>query len=162
MAQQNELFELLKSGGKIVSSASCTVLEIAEAMSCNRMYVDKDGFGFVYFPSKVKPSTETIHRRTTKEQTKKLQEGLQLYAKNNPTALVATMAQQTPKHKAKELYDYYLVLFSDVDYVIAKKKAKMCVRKAIDEILSLVSDDLDLYYKDCIYWEQVKTELEKL
>jgi DUF438 domain-containing protein len=95
MAQQNELFELLKSGGKIVSSASCTVLEIAEAMSCNRMYVDKDGFGFVYFPSKVKPSTETIHRRTTKEQTKKLQEGLQLYAKNNPTALVATMAQQT-------------------------------------------------------------------
>jgi len=73
------------------------------------------------------------------------------------------MAQQhTPKQKAKELYIYYFVLFSDVDYVIAKKKAKMCVRKTLEEILGLVSNDLDLYYKDCIYYEQVATELEKL
>ena len=72
------------------------------------------------------------------------------------------MAQQTPKEKAQELYRYYFSLFNDIDFSIAKKKAKMCVRKAIDEILSLVFDDLDLYYKDCIYYEQVKTELEKL
>lgn len=72
------------------------------------------------------------------------------------------MAQQTAKEKAKELYHYYLVLFSDVDYVIAKKKAKMCVRKTLEEILNLVSDDLDLYYKDYIFYEEVKTEIEKL
>jgi hypothetical protein len=71
MAQQNELFELLKSGGKIVSSASCTVLEISEARSCDRMYVDKEGFGFVYFPSK----------QLTAEQKVALIEGLHQYFK---------------------------------------------------------------------------------
>ena len=88
MAQQSELFQLLKSGGKIISSASCTELEIAEACSCNRMYVDKDGFGFVYFPSRVR-------KKQSAEQKEALIEGLQIYAKNNPTALVATMTQQT-------------------------------------------------------------------
>jgi len=87
MAQQNELFELLKSGGKIVSSASCTELEIAQARSCDRMYVDKNGFGFVYFPS------QSNADRLTAEQKKALIEGLQLYAKNNPTALVALINQ---------------------------------------------------------------------
>jgi hypothetical protein len=104
MAQQNELFELLKSGGKIVSSASCTELEIAQARSCDRMYVDKNGFGFVYFPSKVKQSNADP---LTAEQKKALIEGLQLYAKNNPTALVATMAQQTAVEKAQELIDKF-------------------------------------------------------
>ena len=88
MAQQSELFQLLKSGGKIISSASCTELEIAEACSCNRMYVDKDGFGFVYFPSRVR-------KKQSAEQKEALIEGLHIYAKNNPTALVATMTQQT-------------------------------------------------------------------
>ena len=77
MAQQNELFELLKSGGKIVSSASCTELEIAQARSCDRMYVDK----------------QSNADRLTAEQKKALIEGLQLYAKNNPTALVALINQ---------------------------------------------------------------------
>ena len=86
MAQENELFELLKSGGKIVSSASCTVLEISEARSSNRMYVDKNGFGFVYFPQKVKQSKADP---LTAEQKKALIEGLQLYAKNNHAALAA-------------------------------------------------------------------------
>ena len=94
MAQQNELFELLKSVGKIISSASCTELEIAQAMSCNRMYVDKDGFGFVYFPSRVRKKQSNADPLTA-EQKEALIEGLQIYAKNNPTALVATMTQQT-------------------------------------------------------------------
>ena len=80
------------------------------------------------------------------------------------------MAQQTPKHKAKELYDYYLVLFSDVDYVIARKKAKMCVRKAVDEILDnncgSHTDESNAtnneIYCDEYFWQQVKTELENL
>lgn len=46
------LFEKLKmEGGKIISSNDCTPLEISEARACGRMYVDDDGFGFIYFPT---------------------------------------------------------------------------------------------------------------
>jgi hypothetical protein len=46
-----ELFEMLISkGGKIVSSANCSTLEIAEAGACKRMWVDENGFGFIWFP----------------------------------------------------------------------------------------------------------------
>lgn len=49
--KMKELFEKLKMNkGKIVSSASCTNLEIAEARACNRMFVDDEGCGFIYFP----------------------------------------------------------------------------------------------------------------
>lgn len=44
------LFELLKQGGKIVSSNDCTVVEIIVASSCGRWYVDEQGFAFIYFP----------------------------------------------------------------------------------------------------------------
>jgi hypothetical protein len=46
----NELFQKLKNGGKIVSSASCTELEIAQAKACGRIYVDEQGYGFIYLP----------------------------------------------------------------------------------------------------------------
>lgn len=46
----HELFKMLKNGGKIVSSNDCTVLEIAEAQACKRMWVCDKGFGFIYFP----------------------------------------------------------------------------------------------------------------
>lgn len=45
-----ELFEKLKFGGRIVSSSDCTHSEIAQAQACERMYIDENGFGFVYFP----------------------------------------------------------------------------------------------------------------
>lgn len=46
-----KLFNLLiANGGKIVPSNECSDLEIAQARACGRMYVDKDGFGFIYFP----------------------------------------------------------------------------------------------------------------
>ena len=48
-----ELFEKLKYGGKIVSSAKCTPLEIAQARACGVMFIDEDGFGYVYLPEKV-------------------------------------------------------------------------------------------------------------
>ena len=49
--KMKELFEKLKMNkGKIISSASCTQLEIAEARACDRFYVDDEGCGFVYFP----------------------------------------------------------------------------------------------------------------
>ena len=45
-----ELLEKLKFGGKIVSSASCSELDIAQARVCNNFWVDEDNFGFVYVP----------------------------------------------------------------------------------------------------------------
>jgi hypothetical protein len=65
----------------------------------------------------------------------------------------------THKEKAKELVDKFIELTGTSDeYLYSKAYALI----AVDEILKLVSDDLDLYYKDCIYWEQVKTEIEAL
>lgn len=47
------LFTLLKEkGGRIVSSNDCSPVEIAEARACDRMFIDEDGFGFIYFPAK--------------------------------------------------------------------------------------------------------------
>jgi hypothetical protein len=72
----------------------------------------------------------------------------------------------TPKDKAKELVDKFIVhtrVYHEVlgweDYI---ESAKQCALIAVDEILKLVSNDLDLYYKDCIYWEQVKAEIQAL
>jgi hypothetical protein len=62
----------------------------------------------------------------------------------------------TPKEKAQELVDK----FQAISGFIRFSKAYALI--AVDEILKLVSDDLDLYYKDCIYWEQVKAEIEHL
>ena len=64
-----ELFEKLKMNkGKIVSSASCTELEISEARVSARFYVDEDGFGFVYFSEE---STEkSIDERVKKLESK--------------------------------------------------------------------------------------------
>ena len=73
------------------------------------------------------------------------------------------MAQQTAVEKAKELYLKYTDALNIRDLqTTANPFAKQCALIAVNEILTLVSDDLDLYYKDCIYWEQVKTEIEKL
>lgn len=41
---------LIEKGGMIVSSASCNLIEIAEAQACRRMWVDDNGFGFIWFP----------------------------------------------------------------------------------------------------------------
>jgi hypothetical protein len=74
----------------------------------------------------------------------------------------------TPKEKAKELVEKYQKLDIEIGgqydgYLTMKiHDAKQCALIAVDEILKLVSDDLDLYYKDCIYWEQVKTEIQSL
>lgn len=44
-----KLFKLLKEqGGQIVSSNDCTPLQIAHAGAIDRMFVDDDGFGFIY------------------------------------------------------------------------------------------------------------------
>jgi hypothetical protein len=43
----------LRAGGSIVSSAACTASEILFARADHRMFVDKDGYGYVYRPSQV-------------------------------------------------------------------------------------------------------------
>lgn len=45
---KNLLNKLALNGGKIVSSAKLHQLEIAEAGANNDIYVDDNGFGFVY------------------------------------------------------------------------------------------------------------------
>ena len=45
-----KLFELLKFGGKIVSSNSVNQVVWIQAQACNRTWVDNDGFGFIYLP----------------------------------------------------------------------------------------------------------------
>lgn len=44
------LFDLLKSGGIIVSQNKVTNSEWIEGKSNNRTFVDKNGFGFIYIP----------------------------------------------------------------------------------------------------------------
>ena len=45
----------LQHGGAIVSSAACSVDEIDLARAQGRMFVDKDGFGYVYRPRAEEP-----------------------------------------------------------------------------------------------------------
>jgi hypothetical protein len=66
----------------------------------------------------------------------------------------------TPKEKAKELA-HKMWVYAIINKNGSWNNAKQCALIAVDEIIKLVSDDLDLYYKDCIYWEEVKTELTK-
>jgi hypothetical protein len=64
----------------------------------------------------------------------------------------------TPKEKAKELRDKYLPI---VDYgqTEANNYAKKGALIAVDEILKKHYDDWD---NNSIYWQQVKTEIEKI
>jgi hypothetical protein len=82
------------------------------------------------------------------------------------------MAQQTAKEKAQELIEWNINFLNMGKFyeptlrwslLHAKKfHAKKFALIAVDETLKLLSNDLGLYYKDCIYWEEVKTEIEKL
>ena len=50
MNSPEELLEALTNGGKIVSTGTLSEEEIRIAFSENRVYVDKEGFGYVYVP----------------------------------------------------------------------------------------------------------------
>jgi hypothetical protein len=64
----------------------------------------------------------------------------------------------TPKEKAKELYNKYCNMESHCD------DAKECSLVAVDEILLYLknSDDVMTSIKAVDYWQEVKTEIEKL
>ena len=76
----------------------------------------------------------------------------------------------TPKEKAQKLFDkYFLLQESATDkngnwFVIALNKglAKKCSLIAVDEIINLrpAITDSQIEYKN--YWQEVKTEIERL
>ena len=48
MELKDLLNKLAIDGGTIVCSSECSEMEIAIAKSCNKMYVDNDGIGYVW------------------------------------------------------------------------------------------------------------------
>jgi hypothetical protein len=73
------------------------------------------------------------------------------------------------KEKAKELVEKFLgkIPFADTNvYKDWKKemnnKAKQCALIAVDEILNHHSTEQGLYRIDRYYWQEVKTEINKL
>lgn len=48
------LLMLLRNGGRIVSASELTEDELRLARSYHRLFVDKDGFGYVYQPKENK------------------------------------------------------------------------------------------------------------
>ena len=71
----------------------------------------------------------------------------------------------TPKEKAKQLVDIYKIfVIGRNDSVIEKQNAKKCALIAVDEILDVViKNDVDVWDIDILnYWQEVKTEIEKL
>jgi hypothetical protein len=62
----------------------------------------------------------------------------------------------TPKEKANELVNKYLIITPIVWHIY---NAKKCALIAVDEILDVLNviDNFEM-----IYWEQVKQEIEKL
>jgi hypothetical protein len=71
----------------------------------------------------------------------------------------------SPKEKAKKLVNRFMfagIYFTD-GINGAKKNAKQCALIAVDEIInSIVITDLTTAENQFIYWDEVKTEIEKL
>jgi len=68
----------------------------------------------------------------------------------------------TFKEKAKELAEKY---DTTLTYLESKSKAKECALIAVDEIIEMLSFDLghdDTARGLCEYWQEVKSEIEKL
>lgn len=52
---------LAEKSGFIMSSNDCSVLEIANARANDTMFVDENGFGFIWFPYNYLPSQHQIN-----------------------------------------------------------------------------------------------------
>jgi hypothetical protein len=77
----------------------------------------------------------------------------------------------TPKEKALELFNKFIPILGGInstDWIYFNgKEAKQCAIIAVDEILdALVSERIsyggEYRYEESDYWEEVKTEIEKL
>jgi hypothetical protein len=66
----------------------------------------------------------------------------------------------TPKEKARELVDkFYLITELNGSCTITKHGAKQCALIAVDEILEILSEDINPLVN---YWFEVKQEIDKL
>ena len=72
----------------------------------------------------------------------------------------------TPKEKAKELYDKFnphaRVWDCYSDEPLKENHAKQCALICVDEIIHDMQIRLGLDKEDVEYWQDVKTEIEKL
>jgi len=72
----------------------------------------------------------------------------------------------TPEEKAKDLFDKYWNVDSDIDSAAYtdKNMAIKCALIAVDEILDDDMYDMseDLFEKRILYWEEVKQEIQNL
>lgn len=67
----------------------------------------------------------------------------------------------TPKEKAVDLWVFFYERQpEDYSDFFCKKEAKVLAQKVVDEIMEVIDDNC-LEYDDN-YWQQVKTEIEKL
>mgnify|MGYP003399517568 CR=1 FL=1 len=76
---------------------------------------------------------------------------------------------ETPKIKAEQLLDKYYKLFSvDLENTISEYEAIECAKIAVEELIKESSDrTTTIRFKGCNltdkeYWQEVKTELNKL
>jgi hypothetical protein len=74
----------------------------------------------------------------------------------------------TPKEKAKELISIYWKTKIETphvrEYIMSKELAKQCALIAVDEIYNEIDDNYDTLHSSDRkqYWQEVKTEIEKL
>jgi hypothetical protein len=70
----------------------------------------------------------------------------------------------TPQDKAKEIFDrMYQVDDIMGNYPMCFDTAKQCALIAVDEVLSIKKEIWDDFHREYFdYWQQVKTEIEKL
>ncbi len=66
----------------------------------------------------------------------------------------------TPKEKALELIDRYYLLLKESKGYYDLPNATKCALIAVDEIIWSIKCSMTEYWED--YWEQVKTEINKL
>jgi hypothetical protein len=74
----------------------------------------------------------------------------------------------TPKEKAQELYNKYTVAtwikMDEIKYLTTIPNAKQCALIACDEVIEYLtsSSDIMISVNALEYWQEVKTEIEKL
>jgi hypothetical protein len=69
--------------------------------------------------------------------------------------------KQTPKEKAKELIDKFVLLDNDIFCSVNYPYSKQCALIAVDEIIN-VTVGLNGWIDGFQYWEEVKQEIENL
>lgn len=68
----------------------------------------------------------------------------------------------TPKEKAEELVDKFVVLDNDIFCSVNYPYSKQCALIAVYEVINAIAFDFENPSENTIYWLKVKQEIEKL